>query len=276
MTARTIRDLVLGRLAPRALPRALAALRGDPKARGAYDDAVQALRCLEGRPEEVAQFELELVEARLLADLAAEAPAPWWRGWLAWSGGLAAVAAAVLLAVRLSPRTSSEDGFTARGPDHGAALAIQALCGAPGPDQAFAAAADCGGGDELAFAFRGEPGTWLSLFGVDGEGRVLYYAPTPDDEAVPVERRRWTPAPFRVALAVNHRPGPVRLYALTSARPPTLDEIDRLAAALRTAPAAAPGDPPWHERVPAGESLCPDPDACASAEAVFTLRESGR
>jgi hypothetical protein len=134
----------------------------------------------------------------------------------------------------------------------------------------------------LGFAYRVAPRDeraeerWLSLFGVDERGTVLYYAPTPvDPSAVSTTTGKWTAAPMSVDAGVNHAPGTVRVFALLSPEVPSVERIDGWATMLHDLPAASEGDEPWHRRLgpTAVASVCRRLDLCDSAELSFELHE---
>lgn len=275
---------LLGKLPVRKRRRLHEHLRADEHARDHYDRLVEALRVLEGRDDHV-QLEIDLVERWLFDDVAAPGEAgrePAWR-WL-WSAiGVLAVALLVVV-LRGASSPALDDELAVRGGDR-SAFALEAMCVA-GEDEAAAvsAAADgtCGLGQTLTFAFRApaRPGVetprWLSVFGVDAGGRVLYYAPAPDGNgAVRATAERWTPAPFSVRLEVNHRPGTVRVFGLLSPVAPDVDRIDTWAEVLRDRPQADVGDAPWHRRLTPDllGGVCPQIDSCDGAELSFTLIE---
>ncbi|MCB9754122.1 MAG: hypothetical protein H6713_29620 [Myxococcales bacterium] len=277
-------------------------LRVNPEARAEYDRGIAAFRLLEGREDGVADCELDMVESWLFDGRVAEEPAPVTagtarRGW-GWGlrGGLAlcgAAAAAALLFVWPNgqiegQREVAPGELTARG--HGAlrGLELGALCIAADEAGALAsrsrprpaAQAPCSLDDALGFEYRvraqGELATGpraLSLFGVDEDGRVQYYAPTPvDAAAVPAIVGRAVAAPISVQLSVNHQPGRVQIFALLSPVTPTVNQIDRWASSLQGV-VASTDDEPWHRRLTPTQlsAVCPQPDDCESAEVTLHL-----
>ncbi|HET6584288.1 MAG TPA: hypothetical protein VFG69_12585 [Nannocystaceae bacterium] len=284
MRARTRRELergLLGRLAPAARRRLHDRLRSDADARAVYDRAAAALRAMEGR-REPADYEVDLVEQwlredRVIADAVAPAN-PRWRGlWI-----LAAVLSAAALVLVLRPRgsiTSTADDFGMKGPDRSAPFAIEVLCADPGDVAVRPASDGCALAGTLSFAYRVEAdwtgGATLVLFGVDAEGGALYYVPTPDTTAPTVAAGRWYSLDRAVRLAVNHRPGRVRVFGLLTDAAPDLDEIDETAALLHALAPAVVGDPPWHERLGGGAiaSACARTQTCASAELDLWIHE---
>ncbi len=283
-----------GKLSPSLRTRLHDHLRANPDARAEYDRGIAAFRLLEGRggDEEVADYELELVESWLFDGRVTgevEAPADEVGRWR-WLPGLAlsgAVAAALVIVVWptdqvVDPAPAPETSMTAKG--HGAlrGLELGVLCmerdGAVTPRPA--GAGPCSLRDALGFEYRarasaalaGEPGV-LSLFGVDEDGRVQYYAPTPADAAsVTATRGRSTAAPLSINLAVNHRPGRVQIYALLSPVTPTVNQIDRWASSLEGY-VATTDDEPWHRRLGEAQlaAVCPTLADCESAEATLLL-----
>lgn len=283
-----IEDAVSGRLSEPERASLFEELRENEPARADYDLTFEAMRELEHAP--VAQAELDLVEAWLVADLEAEAVADvaWWRR--PWMAAVFAVAAAAALVVVVAPSGVGvdEDGFQARGAGDFRGLAIDALCpqGAGASDsQGLKPAAQygCALSRTLSFAYRVDPaatGGTLSLFGVDGAGDVLYYAPTPADGAgIDAQPGTWTPLPMVVELGVNHEAGAVVVYGLVSSQAPTVAQVDAMAASLADAAPATIGDAAWHRRLaddPSIIALCPNPSSCQSAELSFTIYEANR
>jgi len=284
---RRLEDAVSGTLAARERERLFDDVRADPQAQAHYDLAFEALRELEQAP--VAQAELDVVEAWLMDDARAEAvqAVPWWRRRSGWFAGVFAVAAAAALLMTLRPSPPEpDDGFQARGAGDEHGLAIDALCPQRSGNNARhglvpAAEYGCGLHDTLSFAYRVEPGLTpdvLTLFGLTATGDVLYYAPTPADEAgLAVHPGTWTPLPMVVQLDVNHDPGAVVVYGLLSSHAPTVAQIDAMAAALAAQPAVGLSAPQWHERIADDvHALCPTSSDCESAELSFSIHEAPR
>lgn len=273
-------------------------LRGDADARRRWDHSAELFRALERA--EVSTVELEQVERWLFEDLEpdpATEPGRLRRLLARWRwptlGGLILATAAV--ALMILPRERADelertDGWAARGQAFGRPLGLDAACGLP---PRSAADHGCELGDRLGFAYRwpapaADGGTlargYLSLFGVGHDGELLYYAPTPVDPAVAVERRSTREAPwdawrslgFTVNLAVNHEPGTIRVYALLSARAPTVSTIEALAHALAEQEPALPGASAWHRRLELAEldELCADRRRCASAELSYAIEST--
>lgn len=282
------RELVEG-LPPRQRARLHERLRRDPRARARYDRAVEALRGLEGDAD-FASFELDVVGRWLESDWGAEgtthAAAEGRRASRWWPALLAAVAAALVL-LWVVPLTdphalrplSESDGWQVRGPGGLDGLALEALCG---PDEADAAARrvrarDCQLSELMGLAYRMPASArgQLSVFGIDAQGDVMFYLPTPVDPAgAEVRPGRWRALPLAVRLSVNHAPGALRIYGLVAPRVATVDEVRAVAEQLAPQPAAAPGDEPWTARVAPQTlaGLCPEPSACQAAELVLTIR----
>ena len=284
-----IEDAVTGRLRPAQRKTLFEEVRENPQARADYDLAFEALRELERAP--VAQAELDVVEAWLMGDLrAAPEATPAWlrRPWLI--AALAVVAAGALVMVVTPPQpVDHDDAFGVRGGAEDRHLAIDALC----PQGAGASVREglvpaaeygCGLDGTLSFAYRIDPAAApgvLTLFGVDDDGDVLYYAPTPGDpNGVDAAPGTWTPLPMVVQLEVNHEPGAIVVHGLLSPQAPTVAQVDAMAAALvrHRAEFGPPGmsAPPWHERlaeIPTVAALCPEDAECESAELTFTIHE---
>lgn len=292
-TRKLVDRALLGELSPGKRRAFMERLRHDEAARAEYDRAAAALRVLEGDPV-VGGFEIDLVGQWITEDFAdaagrsSAAPAFSWSRL--WAGlGFAAVAAALVLL--LWPRASSllgggpgdDDPFSVKGPgDPDGALAIEVLC-TDGPDAEPMAAVDdaCHLQRDLAFSVYVEPGTRgsVTLFGVDADGDVMFYAPTPDDaEAIAVKPGGWRAVSMGVHLGINHAAGRLRVYGLLAPRGATVDEVRAIGAALAEASPATPDDPPWNERVPASllESLCASPRDCHAAEQSFEVHPAPR
>ncbi len=287
---RRLEEAVSGRLSDKTRAKLFEKLRTDEKARADYDLTFDAIRELEHAP--VADAEIDLVESWLMADLAAEAsPAQtavsWWSRLFSptWIGAGLAAAAAIALVVAMPTSPPDDDEFGVRGSGDDRALAIDALCPkrAGGDGLVPAAEYGCALSGTLSFAYRVDPSAFagsLTLFGVDAQGDVQYYAPTPADAScVDAMPGTWQPLPMVVTLEVNHRAGDVVLYGLLSAQQPTVEQVDALAAALSTAPKGHVGDPAWHRRLDGDSTLaklCPTADDCESAELTFDIREDLR
>jgi hypothetical protein len=276
------RELTHG-LSPRRRARLHERLRRDPRARARYDRAVEALRVLEGDVD-VAPSELDVV-GRWLADAWGD-PRPATAPRRAWPAVLAVLAAALVLLwisplrdpAALRPWSSLEDGWQARGLGRADGLALEALCGPPEADDGARVlrVRDCGLADLMGLAYRAPADTIgrLTLLGIDAQGDVMFYLPTPVDPAgASVEPGRWRALPVAVRLAVNHAAGPLRIYGLVAPTVATVDEVRALARALAPLRAAEPGDPPWTARVAADGAaiaalarLCPAPSSCHAAE----------
>jgi hypothetical protein len=159
----------------------------------------------------------------------------------AWGPGLA-VAAAVAIGLvwwAARPRLPETATFAARGAGDGASrVAIYRV--RPGAPPAIVEDA-IDAADELAFAYENPAGwRYLMIFGVDEHRHVYWYHPAwldPSDDpgAIPVEGspvRRELPEAIRHALDGDR----LRVYAVFSAAPPTVREIE---AAVMAAPPLA-------------------------------------
>jgi hypothetical protein len=278
---RDIERALLGRVGADARRRLHDRLRSDAQAQALYDRGAEALRALEGG-REPAEFEVDLVESWLredgvIADVA-EPVRPRWRGlWIA----LAVVSAAALVVV-LRPRAIApvDDALTAKGPGQGSPLAIDVLCGAAQGSAMHPATEGCAHADTLAFAYRVDDkwsgGDTLVLFGVDANGEARYYVPTPDTAAPRAAVGQWHALDRTVRLAVNHRPGRLRVFGLLTDAAPDVDAIDEAAALLSALPSASVGDLPWHERLAGTGGIansCARSQSCASAELELWIHE---
>jgi hypothetical protein len=270
---RRVEQAATGALAGAHRDAVRAHLRAEPDDRAVYDRIIDAYRVLEGRA--VSRAELDLVHEWLFdGSLGAEAPAqahtPWLRAWITI---LAAVATAAFLVI--GPlRPEEEDALRPKG-GRASVLTIEALCGTT-VSPLRPASEGCALDGSLSFAYRVAPshGGFLSLFGLDEEGHVNYYVPTPvDARPVVVDSGRWAPLPLSIRLEVNHRPGTLRLFALLSPLPPTVDQIDDIVTRLHRLAPAKPGDPPWHVRLGgqgAVSTVCAGA-GCESAELRFEI-----
>jgi len=291
---RQVEQAALGELPQRHWPELASRLRSDAGLRRQYDQAVSALRVLEGDPA-VAQFEIDWVGAWLVADIEGEAAevassAGWVATWRTWfSLGLAATAA-VLVAVLggITAPPPQDDYRGVKGSSQRRPLAIDVLCGSEdvvalvgGDALVSAEASGCAATDTLAFSYRvrGTQGGVLSLFGIDGEGDPMYYFPTPDDSTtIMVKPGEWRAVGVGVHLQTNHSPGVTRVFGLLSTEPPTTAQIDAIAAALTEAGPATDAAP-WTTRIDRSlwTPLCPlDATGCHGVEVAFQIRRSAR
>lgn len=295
------RELTVG-LSPRRRARLHQRLRADPRARARYDRAACALRVFEGDTD-LAPFELDLVGRWLADDQAAQGatrsaegragpeesragPAedgagPSRRMWPAVLGAL--VAALLVLWVSplsdpgaLRPWTEQwDDGWQARGGARDG-LALEVLCGpADTPDPALRVR-DCRHRDVMGIAYRVPApvrGT-LSIFGVGAHGDPMFYLPTPVDPAGrTVDPGHWRALRLAIRLSVNHAPGSLRIYGLVGPEVATPDQVRTWVRQLAPQSPAAPGDPPWTDRIDRASlsPVCPDPATCHAAELHLRL-----
>lgn len=281
-----IERLLAGALAPEERAHVRERVRASDELRRRYDEDTVALRVLEGR--EIASSEIDLVEARLFDEAAwteaIDRDRPRAVSLRSWSAALAiALAAGLVLAI--GPIRRAPEELRAKGP-HGDArvpgLAIEALCAREDAAGLVPASHEgCSLEGTLSFAYRAAPGVrgQLTLFGLADDGTVHYYLPTPIDAALPhVAEGSWQPLPLAVKLSVNHDVGRVQVYALVSARPPDVDEVDAIAAALIGAQPHAREPSPWHLHLssdPTLAALCgEDGSACHSARLAFELERN--
>ncbi len=280
---RWVEQALLGKLPDRLHRRLRRHLRSDAGLQAYYDRSVEAIRFIEGDVD-YAPCELDTVGSWLADDLQpSSAPG---RGWLAVRLLVPAlgVAALALALAPLWPWLGSEDvEFAARGDAADQDLALEALC-TPASADGGAEMRPVGVGPcpvdgvlGLAYwtdgAIADSGARWLSLFGVDEAGRLLYYAPTPvDPAAIPVESGGWHSVPRAVELSVNHQPGRIWLYGLVSDAAPAVEQLERWSALLPD-DNDDPRDPPWHERLGSSEmgAVCPNTADCDSAELTFVL-----
>lgn len=287
-----IAEYAQGKLKPSLHTRVQERLRANAEDRAYYDRLMEGFRVLAGSKQNdsaapgFARMELTLVESRLFAEPAL-AEAPERRGAGSWLGALLAFASLAGGALLLTQKMRVDE-FTARGGGRAGALALDAHCldANATPTGEVGSLKDatlqpCSLDGTLAFSWRvraGHEQQQLSLFGVDGDGRVLYYAPTPVQSAgIAVKTvESWQPTGLSVTLHVNHRPGTLRVYGILASRVATVPEVDAWARALGEAKPALAGDAAWHTRVDTG-ALCASASAttddCDSAELSLKLQE---
>lgn len=257
-------------------------LRSCDECRAHYDRGALALRVLEDG-EDLSAHELDMVEGWLFEDATQTAPSAspaWWRRpWIGLGAALAGAAAAVFLL--LPPGDDGggiADEMTARGDAADAGLGLQVLCGDPLRE------ADEGGcrlDEAMTFAYRLPPTAphgRLVLFGVDGHGDTLYYAPTPVDATLlDTISGEWTPVPLTIDLEVNHEAGPLTVFALVTTNAADVGDVDAWAAALRDQAPARVGDDPWPQRMSSQllEGTC-ESGTCRAAEVSLQLHEADR
>ncbi len=278
-----------GRLPASLRPEVREHLRANRDARDHYDRGIEAFRAL--ADDDIAAVELEQVEQWLFDGPDAIAGGPGepvptrrFRLWTLWTA--VAACAALLLFVDTPSESTQSDEFTARGHDTKPGLALDVLCSkkaALTPDLRPAGQHGCDGDGTMGFAYRvttdtlhGNTLIYLSLFGVDQYGAIQYYTPTPvDADAIAARRGDNQATALGIDLAINHRPGQLRVFGLLSPNVPTVPNIDRLAEAVMPHPLATAGDLPWHRRIDAAAlgEVCPTLDACESAEVSLTIRE---
>ena len=293
---RAVEALVLGRLGRRRRKVVREAIARDGEARAHYDRIVDAMRVLEGR--EIAELELELVEERLFDDGQAQTNEKPDRvmQWWAWASSFGAVAAVLALVVILPNRPAFDpEGLRAKGAARDGFLGLEVLCtnerARTVEDLRHLRASSrepCALDGTMAFAARLDPayrgGRTLSVFGVDANGEVRFYAPTPvDPTGVSLASDHWEPLPMAVLLDVNHRVGLISVYALAADEALSVEAVAELGARLgergdlgELGPTGEHRDIPWHRRLEQTEALarlCPTFDACASAELRLELVE---
>lgn len=239
---------------PEALWRTLAS---DDRARHDFDRLAMAARALEDAPR--SSMERDLGEAMFLAmldtQLAQEqTPAPPPNNVIPLFTRpralaiLGVAAAAALASTQISWEASkpvADDAFQPRSatPSTNAlpttrAPEIQAYCvevdkagdvSFTGPEDAPFGVVSCPKNAELKLAYVTHDATWsyVAAFGVDAQGQVHWYGPTPVAPRAIEARRALTPAPLgeSILLSVNHQPGPVRVHAVFSSEPLPYDTL---------------------------------------------------
>jgi hypothetical protein len=237
-------------------------LQGCARCRARYNKAVLAERMLNGGPKAVDQpspLELDRIARAVLPP----ANVPVWQRLLQWfaaptqrwvATGLVAAAAAVLVIPMLrqgapgvsapAPETFQPRGGkgpvelfskTINGKTVERSAGLRAFCLDRDQVQALdpkgPAAPRCERSAQLKLAVS-NPGGFQHLFlvGMDGEHDLKWYAPRPPETAsvaAPKDTQGIdVPVGASVRLAVNHRAGPVRIYALFSDAPVTAAEVE--------------------------------------------------
>ncbi|HZS39637.1 MAG TPA: hypothetical protein VFF06_22550 [Polyangia bacterium] len=237
-------------------------LQGCARCRARYNKAVLAERMLNGGPK-APDFMTRPSPAEL--DRIARAVVPGgdanaWQRLLQWfaaptqrwvATGMVAAAAALLLipVLRHGTKAPAPETFQPRGGKGPVELfsknlngktversaGLRAFCLIKDQVQALdpkgAAAPRCDRSAQLKLAVS-NPGGFKNLFlvGMDGEHDLKWYAPRPPEThsvAAPLETQGIdVPVGASVRLAVNHRPGPVRIFALFSDSPVTAAEVE--------------------------------------------------
>jgi hypothetical protein len=175
-----------------------------------YDRVCRVERTLE--KSELSARQLRSVEARLFPQAEAKILRP--RFW----APIAAAAAAVVLFMVIP----KQDEFGARGTGDGS---IEAIC----LDDSGAPSTPCHVSGTLQLRYTAKAARYLFVFGKTEQGELLWYTPTPaapESVRVPAAPNGAT-LPFSTRLAVNHRPGRVRIYALFTAEPVALSDVEK-------------------------------------------------
>lgn len=228
------------------------------RCRARYNKAVLAERMLHGGPKSFdrpSPRELDRIARAVLPG----GPRPAWQRMLQWfaaptqrwaATGLAAAAAAVLLLPMLKSANHAAPGETfqprgGKGPvelfsrNVGGKLVersagLRAFCLTKDQVQALdpkgPESPRCDRAAQLKLAVS-NPGQFKQVFlvGMDGEHDLKWYAPRPPETvsvAAPIGEAVDVPVGASVRLAVNHRPGPMRIYALFSDQPVSVAEVE--------------------------------------------------
>jgi hypothetical protein len=230
------RLLVRGDLTSRRMDRLRAHVATCAQCRALYDRAIALRRHLEGGVP-LAAAQVEGIARRVL-------PAP--RRSLAWRWvpAAAAVAAAGVAAIVLSVRSADippeapaaaagQGRFSARSAGAAPFEGVRAFCVVAGRASPIPAGGSCPRDGLLQFTYSNRRARYLFLFGIDASGRALWYFPAPPEtESVAIRGGAAgevaavdEPLPGSTRLAVNHRPGVVRVLALFTDRPLRVAEV---------------------------------------------------
>ncbi|MFO0747769.1 MAG: hypothetical protein U1F43_19205 [Myxococcota bacterium] len=216
-----------------------------PEAAAAYNRAVARHRAMLGQsPAVPSGFELARM-ARAAVDLAgasddvavATSTRRRWLAWLMPLAGLAAAAAAVLIALPGVRQPDPDSYIGARGlpasglPDRRAGLGIGAVTDDGREYEAiYSHAVHLDDWLRLSFTNERPELAYLFVFAIQPERpegeRVVWIAPTPDEaRSLPVSIARFHQLPFEVHLAARHVAGPVRFVALFTEQPISVDAM---------------------------------------------------
>lgn len=211
-------------LSPRQWRTLRRSLGSSPEAR-AYYDKVAAARATLANDDGLDRSRIDAIRNDIFTTL--DASRPRHRAWLVWVP-VVATAMALLIVV---PKVR-DDGFQARGGET-AKTAIRAMC--VGGDDVHAMsssqepqAVKCAIADMLQLAYTVDQTHWaryVFLVGIDAERRPLWYFPNPDEGRSMAVRMGEQLLPDGIALAVNHEPGPLYVYALFSTEPLSVDTV---------------------------------------------------
>ena len=249
-------------------------LRADRAASDRYDRAVVLHRLAwAGSTEEMTGFERRRHMEVLLGAVTGAAPAEagpnraprWWAAIVRHGRGLTALSAAVALGLALlllHPPTSNDPTLTPRGV--GDVERPRAAIGISGVTEDMReyeviASGQAAHGDWFRFYYTSEdPGlTSLFVLGVQPTQPLIWYAPLPPDEtaSLAISPGRQVKLPFENHLAARHVAGPLRVVAIFSAAPVT---VERVRAALDPARLATSTPTELQDAVRRSLSLAPD------------------
>lgn len=220
-------------LTPRQWRQLRATLEHSASTRAHYDSVAAARSAV--RPLEIISTDrLGAIEDALFVKPQRSRPgvALWW---------LAPVAAMVIAFVMLRKPV---DDFTPRA-SSSALTSIRAFCIA---GNVRSVASDDGGAAcsvtdtlQLSYAMaEASPHRYVFLVGVDASRAVMWYFPTPDEGqslAVASTHGAERVLPDSIALAVNHQPGPLKIYGIFTRTPLTIDVVKLWLATNKAIPA---------------------------------------
>lgn len=245
-----IRRLFTAGLPPAAYRSVLEEVAGCPACAALFAryQALESALC--GGAEVLTPFALERVGAAVLEEVAAPQAAA--RSVLrrAWAGAAVVAVAMTVLVVRGADREPVADSrlvpvaLTARGPSSAASanVGIRVLRVADGAlDESSALSPS----DLLTFAYTnaGPRPRYLSLFGVQEDGRVRWYYPSEHIEPGKADE----PLGDGFRLSASHAPGWLRITGLFCERPLSEAEVEGAVQELGRCDGAIPGMVPWPE-----------------------------
>ena len=220
----------LGRRGERKLARALLGSASD---REAYHLLAELFRTLEGEPL--------LTHARKQRILTAASPGvltdeggllPWAGRWLVPAGAMALVLLAAVLVFPPAPQLEPR-GSSALRPANQGRLGLEAICIHAGrpvapPPRSTGLDARCRLGDELQLVLTHTAGyRHLLVVGLQEGGEERWYFPAPPHGRSALAPREVEHEPLgqAIRLAVNHRPGPLRLVGFFSRSETRADQL---------------------------------------------------
>jgi hypothetical protein len=256
MTQRKIRLLFEGKLPPKARTNLLKSVDRCPACAEYYARHQKLESALCGTDEPFTVFSMERTKKALFATLAEKtAPKKESSAFPRILAPAAIVAAAAVLAVFLFPGKPALDRTPITPSAVISPVTLVARGGFPQKAQADAgirvfrvskdAAHVSEGGDlfiddtiTFTYTYVNESGGALALFGIQNTGEIRWYYPGYNEKmSIPIEGDKVDePLKDGILLAVNHRPGRLRIIALFTEEPLSTEEIEAATAAMRKDP----------------------------------------